>query len=70
VNVAIGIRGTGEVVVRYEVHLAGDAPNPPDQAYFDEAWRRAVDERLVDPNRRDRYDFHLQRPETIYEASR
>jgi hypothetical protein len=69
VNVAIGIRGTGEVVARYEVHLADEATNPPDEMYFDEAWHRAVSERLVDPSHRERYHFHAQRPKTLYESS-
>ncbi len=44
-------------------------PTPPEQAYFDEAWKR-VFRRLVDADHRADYGFQLQLPTTIYEASR
>ena len=68
-NVAIIERATKDVIARYEVHRAGEAPPPSDEAYFDEAWKRAVQERLVDVERRPDYDFKLQRPKTLYESS-
>jgi hypothetical protein len=69
-NVAIVKRLTHDVIARYEVHKAGDGPPPPDETYFDEAWQRAVTDRLVDPNDRPSYEFQLQLPKTLYEASR
>jgi hypothetical protein len=69
-NVAIVKRTTNEVVARYEIHKAGDGAPPPDEEYFDEAWQRAISERLVDAKQRRSYDFQLQLPKTIYEASR
>jgi hypothetical protein len=68
-NVAIMKRETNEVVARYEIHKAGDAPPPPDEVYFDEAWQRATKDGLVDAHRRRDYDFQLQRPKTLYESS-
>ena len=68
-NVAIVKRSTKEVVARYEVHKAGDGTPPPDDEYFDEAWQRAVNDRLVDARQRRSYDFQLQLPKTIYESS-
>jgi hypothetical protein len=68
-NVVIIERASKEPVVRYEVHLAGDNDRPEEQRYFDDAWERAVSDRLVDSERRDRYDFQLQRPKNLYESS-
>jgi hypothetical protein len=68
-NVAIRNRQTDQVVVRYEIHLAEKDATPPDQQYFDEAWDKAVAERLVDGHRRGDYTFQLQRPKTLYESS-
>jgi hypothetical protein len=69
-NVFINHRKDCKVIVRYEIHLAGKNTKPPDQAYFDEAWRRAVADRLVDGDHRADYGFQLQLPTTIYGASR
>jgi hypothetical protein len=69
-NVFITRRDDCKVIVRYEIHLAGEDTTPPEQAYFDEAWKRAVAEGLVDGGRRADYGFQLQLPTTIYEASR
>jgi len=69
-NVVIVNRVSHEVLARYEIHRAGDGPVPPDQTYFDEAWRKAVADRLVEADHRVNYDFQLQRPKTLYEASR
>jgi hypothetical protein len=69
-NVVINRREDCKVIVRYEIHLADGDSTPPEQAYFDEAWRRAVADGLVDGNRRTDYGFQLQLPTTIYEASR
>jgi hypothetical protein len=68
-NVAIVRRATKDVVARYEVHRAGNGSPPPDSDYFDEAWQRAVEDGVVELNRRRDYDFQLQRPETLYESS-
>lgn len=67
-NVYIRKRDTKEIVVRYEVHLAGKGTIPPDERYFDEAWRRATEDRLVDAGR-EAYEFQLQRPKNLYESS-
>jgi hypothetical protein len=69
-NVVINRSSDSKVIVRYEIHLAGDDTTPPDDAYFDEAWKRAITDRLVEPDRRADYGFQLQLPTTIYEASR
>lgn len=70
-NVFIVKRATQEVVARYEIHKAGDGegPPPPDLEYFDSAWRQAVGDRLVEAERRDAYEFRLQKPKTLYESS-
>ena len=40
-NVVINRPKDQTVIVRYEIHLAGEDTTPPEQAYFDEAWKRA-----------------------------
>ena len=69
-NVAIIRRSTKKVIARYEVHKAGDGAPPQDEEYYDEAWHRAVTDRLVEAGDRRSYRFQLQLPKTIYEASR
>jgi len=69
-NVVINRRENRQVIVRYEIHLAGADTAPPKGAYFDEAWKRAVADGLVDGAHRADYGFQLQLPTTIYEASR
>ena len=68
-NVAIVKRGTRDVVARYEIHRAANGSPPADGEYFDTAWQRAVEDGLVELGRRRDYDFLLQRPKTLYEAS-
>lgn len=68
-NVFVIKRQNSEVVARYEVHLAGASDAPADQEYFDDAWERAVSDRLVEPDSREDYHFRLQKPKTLYESS-
>jgi hypothetical protein len=68
-NVAIIKRTSQDVIARYEIHKAGDGAPPPDEEYFDDAWNKAVAERLVSAADRHAYEFQLQLPKTIYEAS-
>lgn len=68
-NVAIIERTSQDVIARYEIHKAGDGQPPPDEEYFDDAWSRAVADRLVREHDRRAYEFQLQLPKTIYEAS-
>ena len=68
-NVVIIDRTSEEPIVRYEIHLAGENDRPAEPRYFDDAWQRAVSDRLVDAARRDRNDFQLQRPKNLYESS-
>lgn len=70
-NIFIIKQATQEVVARYEIHKAGDdeGPPPPEQEYFDSAWRQAVRDRLVDDRERPAYEFRIQKPKTLYESS-
>ena len=68
-NVAIVKRRTKDVIARYEIHKAGNGAPPDDAEYFDEAWQRAAEDGLVNPRRRPDYEFLLQLPKTLYEAS-
>lgn len=69
-NVAISRRYDSAVVVRYEIHLAGDRTPPPKEAYFDNAWQRAIADGFVDGDDRANYQFQLQLPTSLYESSR
>ena len=42
-NVVINHRKDCKVIVRYEIHLAGEENTPPDEAYFDSAWTPRID---------------------------
>ena len=68
-NVTIVRRGTTDVIAEYEVHKVGNGSPPADDAYFDEAWQRAVEDGLVDLHRRRDYDFRLERPRTLHEST-
>jgi hypothetical protein len=68
-NVVINRRRDCKVIARYEIPLAGGERPPPDQAYFDGAWQRAVADGLVDGGDRAAYGFQLQLPTTLYESS-
>lgn len=68
-NVYIRERDSEEPVVRYEVHLVENDQIPADEAYFNEAWRRARADGLVSSDR-SLYKFQLQRPKGLFEASR
>jgi hypothetical protein len=68
-NVVIIDRASKEPIARYEIHLAGENDRPAERRYFDDAWKQAVADRVVDAARRDRYDFQLQRPKNLYESS-
>jgi hypothetical protein len=68
-NVVIIDRTSKEPLARYEIHLAGETDRPAEQRYFDDAWERAVADRLVEVGRRDAYEFQLQRPKNLYESS-
>jgi hypothetical protein len=68
-NVANVKRRSHDVNARYEIHRAGNGLPPEDVEYFDAAWDRAIEDGLVDMRRRREYEFLLQRPKTLYEAS-
>lgn len=68
-NIAIIERTTKDVIARYEIHKAGDGEPPPEERYFDDAWSRAVADGLVRADDRRAYEFQMQLPKTIYEAS-
>ena len=68
-NVAISRRHDSAVVVLYEIHLAGDRTPPPKEAYFDNAWERAIADGFVDEDDRANYRFQLQLPTNLYQSS-
>lgn len=53
---------TGKLVATLPIILQGMNYTPSEEEYFTEAWRCAVDDKAVDPNRRDEYSFQLVHP--------
>jgi len=52
---------TGKIAAAIPINLAGQNYIPSEQAFFAEAWRCAVEDKSVDPNRREDYSFRLVR---------
>ena len=52
---------TGKLAATVPIILQGMNYAPSEQEYFNEAWRCAVDDKTVGPNRRDEYSFQLVR---------
>jgi hypothetical protein len=51
---------TGRVVARVPVVIGGIGYTPTEAEYFAEAWRCAVDDKSVDPDRKKEYRFELR----------
>ena len=45
------------VVAKYEVILDGQNYTPTDEEYYSNAWQCAVDDNIVDNDKRDKYCF-------------
>lgn len=58
-NVLIIDTKNGTEVATIPVILNGMNYTPSEQDYFNEAWRCAVEDNIVDPNRRFEYRFQL-----------
>ena len=52
---------TRKVAASIPITLAGAASIPSEQEFFQQAWRAAVADASVDPERRDDYTFRLIR---------
>lgn len=50
---------TGKLAAKLPVVLRGLDHSPSEQDYFEMAWQCAVDDKTVDPDRRDEYSFQL-----------
>lgn len=53
---------TGKLVATLPIILQGMNYIPSEEEYFTEAWRCAVEDKAVDPSRRDEYSFQLVHP--------
>lgn len=58
-NVRIVDRKKNAVVAQYEVNLGAFNYKPKPQEYYDDAWRCAVEDRLVKADERDKYTFEI-----------
>lgn len=52
-------RNTGEVISRYLITLGSLNGTLSEKDYFDEAWNNAVEDKLVLPRDKDRYNFRI-----------
>ena len=50
---------SNQEVKTYQIDLGDIDPHILDQDYFEEAWRIAVEEKLVDQNHREKYKFEI-----------
>lgn len=48
---------TKKTVATYPVNIQGQNYQPADREFFNEAWRCASEDGLVDPDQRDDYSF-------------
>ena len=52
---------TGKIAAAIPIDLAEQNRIPSEQEFFATAWRHAVEDKSVDPARRDEYSFRLMR---------
>jgi hypothetical protein len=52
---------TGKVAATIPITMAGQNYIPSERDFFAEAWRCAVEDKSIDPARRDEYSFRLIR---------
>ena len=52
---------TGKIAAAIPIDLADQNTVPSEQDFFATAWRCAVEDKSVDPNRREDYSFRLVR---------
>ncbi len=50
---------TNEEIVTYSIVLGSSNEHLLDQDYFEEAWKNAVDDKLVNKDRREEYKFEI-----------
>jgi hypothetical protein len=48
---------TGKVVASYTINLQGLNYTPSNEEYFTEAWRCAIEDKVVDADSRSKYSF-------------
>jgi len=52
---------TGKIAAAIQINLGSLNSIPSEQEFFAEAWRCAVEDKSVDPDRREEYSFRLIR---------
>lgn len=58
-NVQVIEAETGRLLATYPITLAGSGYERSEQDFFAEAWRCAIEDDLVDADRRDKYVMRL-----------
>jgi hypothetical protein len=59
-NVVITEKRTGRVAATIPISLHGQNYTPSEAEYFAKAWKIAVSDKTVDPQRKDDYSFELR----------
>jgi hypothetical protein len=58
-DVTIIEKESGKIVVTYPINIKGMNYTPSKEEYYSDAWRCAVDDRVVADDARDKYVFRL-----------
>jgi hypothetical protein len=59
-NVVITEIKTGRIVAAYKLNIRGANYAPTEQDFMEGAWENAVDDKIVDANRKGDYSFELK----------
>ncbi|BBM03962.1 hypothetical protein [Microbulbifer sp. GL-2] len=58
-NVKILEKETGRIVATYPININGLHYQPTESDYISEAWKCAIEDRAVDPDKKTSYSFTL-----------
>ena len=59
-NVTLTEKDSKKVVATYSIHISGQNYVPTEDEYFSSAWKNAVDDGVVEDNKRDKHIFTLE----------
>lgn len=54
------ISSNGKVIQEYPINIGSINDNVTEKEYFDEAWRAAIEDGIVDPDKRKDYEFSIR----------
>lgn len=62
-NIKIIETESGKLIAELSIKIGGLNYSPTEEEHFDEAWRAAVEDKIVDATNRQGYSFQLSRNE-------